>query len=631
MPEKPPPLYGPDGKLIEADSMEESGLDFLAKQGVTRNDRGDLVIPTDVIKRMRSDRLRDLTVSTVPSVPRHMQRDAGGVGVRKGFNKFETFSLELLRKLRERSPMLQAIHSARHYQVRRMSRRWGGRKIDVGWHPVHKDHQDQGAKIPEGFEKYIAKAETMLERPSHRYCPTMGQMITQLEEDLLTINRPIVEKLYSMYDKSRVVGFRPVDGAIVWPTMLWIEKWIADTPQWHGGFNPDGLSNEEVIELASEAAGWDLYGVPYCLVREGVLEGVYRAGKLVVAPIVNRTDINVAGYPPSHVEQAIEIVLSYINAWDYNATFFTRGLMAEFILGVSGDVHDEDIHAFVDMLRESAQGVRRAHQPPVMPLPVDGTLQKIDLKPNNRDMMFELWMSVLSSLCAAIYRMDMSVVNMKPWDGGSGSSLSEPSREMEIALAKEEGLQGDLQHLADTVFDPLLRTIHPDLRLKWEFGDYDPKKEAELYEVRARTSITRNEVRVAEGQMPMGFYLSDDEYQEASEEDKQKFHDNLWNMPTDPSFASSYMQAKMQEQMADQEQQPQDDGFGAAPDEDVDGFGAPQGGEDDGFGGGPGQGASPFGQPPGQEGGGPAGQPPGPGGPMQKGTRDRITVYVEES
>ncbi len=609
-------LYGPDGKPMKSSSRsQETSLAYLSRMGIERKQNGDLVVPNDVLQRVRGERLRAMTVTSVPSTPRFISRDAGGIGVQKGHARFETFSLAALRKLRERSPMIQAIHSARHYQVRRLSQRWTGKKGDVGWRVVHKAHKEFDADPPASIKPYIKRFENMFDTPSPRYCKTTATMMTQLVEDLLTINRPVLEVLYSMFDKNRIVGFKPVDGELVWPTLLWVEKWQNSHPQWYGGFNPDQLTDEQILDLASESAGWDLYGTDYCLVREGQLEGVYPANKLFVAPIINRTDIQVAGYPPSHVEQAIEVILAQINAWDFNSSLFTRGMMAEFILGISGDVMDEDIQGFVDQFREASQGVRRAHQPPIMPLPIDGTIQKIDLKPVPKEMMFEVWFSVLSSLTAAVYRMDMSSVNFKPWDGGSGGSLSEPNRHDEIALAKEEGLQGDIQHLTENIFNELARTLHPDLRVMWEYGDFDPLKEAELYEIRARTSMSRNDVRLADGQKPRGFWMNDEDLEKASDEDQDKFHANLWNMPTG-DFASSYNQMKMQDAMAQEgEQGPQDDGFGSQPGEDQDGFG-----------GGPGPGTYPFGQAPSQQGGSPepAGQP------MNKARPSKITVYVEE-
>lgn len=628
-----------------------SALDELSRYGVEVADDGAVNIPPEAMKRIREDRLRRATISKVPSTPRTLFRDAGGMGVRKGHSRFEVLSLDSLRKIRERSPILQAIHSARHFQVRRMARPWSGKRGDVGWRVVHKDHFDHQAEQPEYIRPYVKRFTETLTSPAERYeCRTTGDMLAPLWEDLATINRPVVELLRSAWSPNTIVGFRPVDGAIIWPTLVWLEKWLAENPRWfqQGGrsHDPKKLSEQDALYLISEIVGQDIGGADYCLVRESVLEAVYKGDDLIVAPMHNRTDISYSGYPPGHVEDAIETVLSFLNAFEFNGSYFTRGMLAEFILGVSGDVHDDDVDAFVDMLREATQGVGKAWQPPVMPLPTDGTITKIDLKPSNKEMMFETWMSLLVALTCANYRMDPSTINAKPWEGGGGGALSSPNREKEIALAKEEGLQGDLGHLVESILVPLAKTCHPDLRVVMEYGDYDPQKEAAVYEVQARTSRTRNEIRLESGDEPKGFWCEPEEYDSLPEEDQKKYDNNPWNWPTDSGFASAMNQAQMRDQMA-QQQQPQDDGFGEAPagedqaQGDDDGFGGGPAGEDQGFGKPPPQ-KFPFGQPPGAPAqqqapqaapqqppsAAPAPRPPVPTQPLQKARR--VTVRVEE-
>lgn len=1073
----------------------ESPIDALARMGIQRDDAGGVHLSASSLQTVRNERLRRASVSRVPSTPRFVYRDAGGVGVRKGSGRFFVYSHETLRAIRERAPIIQAIHAARAAQVRRMAVRWSGRRGEVGWRVVHKDHFEHNATAPEFIKPYIERFQSMLESPAVRYnCRTTGSLLGPLEEDLLTINRPVVEKLYSAYDKKRVVGFRWVDGAMIWPTNLWLQKWMAENPQWYAGHDPSSLSEDDALDLISEIVRHDVTSADFCCVREGILEAVYTPGRLIVAPFINRTDVNLAGYWPSNVEQAIEIILTFINTWDYNATQFcvldqlvttekgmerisglvgekfriwngrawreatayatgpkpvvrtklwnglelrssqqhrfrvipkdsetgepewvqqqhlkpgdialldtgisdppmdvaafrvgkhypsaathgrewtpttavvedldfwemigfalgdgywpdlakaaghtqrmgiyphhtkdaairekfigvcarhginadvvtvnktfervdgehgspvvhihhkafiewllelgfqpscferrvpdvlyrapaairaalmrgyfsadghrrqhitgyctpsvdsqrpsfrqdiltcmwslgvavneigtgwtrdgtivvqdvrafverirymqdyknedttrsdraahrwdslhpatsewvatafresdawadataedkavvrkalqgritisrprallllqragiaapealhyhhveidvldsdpveaepmydvevfddehlflcnhiathnTRGMMAEFILGISGNVHDDDIDAFVDMFREATQGVKRAWQPPIMPLPEGGTIEKIDLKPSNRDLMFDTFLALQAALSSAVYRMDPSTINARPWDGGGQPSLGAGTREKEISLAKEEGLQGDLQHLNEEILAPLAMSCHPDLRVVFEFGDFDPQKEAQIYEVRGRTSLTRNEIRLAEGNEPRGFWVEDDKVDGLSEEDRQKYDDNPWNWPTDPGFAQAIQQQKQADLQAQQAEQQGQYGQPGEPGAD-DGFGQPETGEGDGYGQ-PAQ-QAPYGQPPGPGGGAGGGMPPqpgvgGPGAPgaappgglpMAKGQRRRtirppaappgnITVYVED-
>lgn len=631
------------GKLFDAHGREWKGdpLGDLVKLGSTDlRDEGDRVsVSKDALERWKSDQARRLAVSRVPSTPRFMPRDVGGMAVAKGIGRWPHLTFDLLRDLRERAPILQAIHGARRYQIDRMSMKWSGKKGEVGWQVVHKDHNDQQAAPPDGFQPFIDRFTSMLERPAPRYdTPTTGTLMGKLYEDLLTINRPVVEPIYSAVDARRIVQFRAVDGALIWETLLWVERWKQDNPNWSGGFDQRSLTPGNELDLLSMALDCDLHSAQYVAVQDGMVVNAYRHGALLVGPIQNRTDVRWVGYPPSHVEMAIHIISSFIATFDYNASYFTKGMLAEFILGVPGDMHPDDVDAFVDMLRESTQGVRNAWQPPILPIHSDKQIQKIDLKQSNKEMMYEVWMSLLIALCTAIYRMDPSVINAKAWDGGQGNKMSEPSRDQEIQLAHEEGLQGDLGHMVATLLNPLAARCHPDLRVRMEYGNYDPEKEANVYEVRARTDLCRNEVRLQQGQEPWGVYLTPSELKVADPALAQQHNANPWNWPTDPGFASIMSarekqanDAAMMEKYGQGDQPPPGDGFG---------------GKDDGFGGSGGAGAkpggdAPFGKPPGGGAGGPptppkpptpGGAPPGGGGAdMRKAAPSRVTVFVQET
>lgn len=580
------PRAEPEGSIVPMRMTAQapgtgSPMKDLIGAGVTRLDNGDLQISSGALQQLRSERLRRVTIQGVPSTPRHVMRDGGGLGVGKGYNQLYQITHEALRSIRERGAIFQTIHAARRYQVQRLCTLSDGSEGSVGFRVVHKDHTDPDAKPPDGFERYVERFKRIIQRPLPSYdFNTMSSMMVPLIEDLLTINRPCVEVMHSLLDPELVVGFHPVDGAMIWPTLVWMEKWKTENPRWSGRFQAKDLTEQHQLELASKQMNLDLFSGKHVVVREGILEAVLPPRKMIVAPMRKRTDINLMGYWPSHVEEALELGVAFINSWNYNSNYFTRGMLAEFALGISGDVHDDDVDAFVDMFREATQGVDRAWQPPVIPLPSDGDIKKIDLKSPNKDMGFEIFMSLQVALASAVYRMDPSTINAKPWDAGASGALSAPNRHLEIALAKEEGLRGDVQHLTDEVLNPLARRCHPDLRVVWDWGDVNPKDKAEVFEIRGKTDLTRNDIRLQQGRRPKGFWMSDEDIEalrEESPEDEKvgRYDANLWNMPTDPGFVNSAMQQQQMAQM-DSDDGGFDDGGGGGGGNDYDG-------DDDGF------------------------------------------------
>jgi hypothetical protein len=497
----------------------------LIKASVKVAEDGTVTIPGDVMAAMQRDAYRARTMSTVPSTRANLQRNVGG-SVDRTQGSISALDPIRLRWMRDSSPLIQAIHAARRTQVARMSRRWTGRPGDVGWRVVHKDHTDPLKQAPESIKPYIDRFTEILERPAPGYGQTStASMMTLLEEDLLTLNRPVIEPLYHFRDTSRIVGLRAVDGGIIWPTLDWLQRWRQGKK----------IRDDDLFSNASQAFEQEMTSIEYVLVRDGIPQAFYPTGRLIVGSEQTRTDVRFAGWPPSRMEEALRMVTAQLDAWEYNHSFFTRGMLAELILTISPDTSEEDIQAFMDMLREGSQGVARAHQPLVMPAK-RGEIEKIDLKANNTDMMFGSWASMLIALACAVYRMDPSTINANPWDGGNSPSLSAPNRHMEIALAKEEGLQHDLQHITDAMLNEVARRCHPDLRVLWEYGDYDPKKAAEIAEIEVRTNTTVNESRLKKGDPPLGVYLDPEKYKTASDEDREKHDRNPYNHVANPQI-----------------------------------------------------------------------------------------------
>lgn len=549
-------LVDQHGRPITIRKAKSSPMDLLAELGAKVTEDG-VTIDRETLERRARERARVHTMSRVPSVPRDVLR-AHGPAAEKGLGRRRSLTFRQLRNLRERSLLVQAIHAARRAGIRQYGRKWSGQEGDVGWSVRHRRHTDRDFRVPDEFKPFITRAEQIIERPSARYCRSFMGALMQLEEDLLTINRPAVEILPSVWDHNRIAGWRPLDGGILWPTLEWLELWVARQPG-------EVRTVEQAIDEASAAVGFDLHGAEYALVREGNVEAVYAPGELLVEPMQTRTDIEHAGYPPGQLEDAILAVTAFINAWVYNDSRFTKGMLAEFAIGLSGDVHHEDVSAFQEQLRQATSGVERAHQPPIIPLPIDGLIQRIELGAAAGDMAFSEWMSAITAIACSIYRMDPSSINMKPWDSSGGPKLSESSRAEEIQSAKQEGLVGDLEHLAESVLNPIVQRIHPDLVFVFETGENKAKARAELAEMRSKIDLTRNEIRIEHGLEPIGFYVPAEKVVKLSKEELKRYNQNPWNHTSDGQMGSFINQVAMQEQMAGGGEDP--DGFGGGPEE----------------------------------------------------------------
>jgi len=468
---------------------------------------------------------------------------------------------QLLRNIRERSVVLQAIHSARHAQMRAFSVRSYGTPGEIGWRVVHRDWRNPRARVPESVQKHIDRASRKLTAPSRMHQNfTMGDVLVQLWEDFATINRPALEVLRN--DDGAWTGLRPVDGAKVWDSTAWLSLWASGAGRKH--LDRPGLDSNAMLQIASEQLGADLTQLArsrYLWVENNTTVKPLDADNMVVGAARTRTDVAYGPYTPGYVENALEIGVAVANVWEFNSSYFSTGMTSDVLLLFKDGMSSRAYAQMTRSLRENTQGVSKAHQPAFMEVP-NPTQDVHSLNVSgrtNKEMQFEIWTSMLFALACAIYRMDPSTINTKPWDGGSGPSLNAPSREREISLAKEEGLRTDLRHLISAMLTPVVQEEHRDLELHLDDGTFDPGKALELNSKAVQTTDTPNEIRVREGKRPLGFFIHDDQWDDASDADKEKHEANVYN-----HIANATMNGRAQFMAMQQQQQQGDSGRGGA-------------------------------------------------------------------
>lgn len=518
--------------------------------------KGDQASDADTEKQRST-----FAVSSFPSTPRFLQREAGGFAVRRGAHR-NALSMDALRIMRDRSLIFAPIHRARQHQIRRLCEPWNGDRTKVGVKVVHKDWNQQDSDPPAGFERYVKQFEEVLWRPSEQYgYLTLGDALAELEEDLLTLNRPAIEVMHSIIDPRRILEWRPVDGGLVWPTLHYVEHWWSQNPMVHGWARGQLLPKDRV-ELLSEKLRVDLAAMDYCLVREGIAEAWYPKDRLIVGPWRNRTDVTFAGYPPSALEEAIPWAAAFADAVEFTSGYLSKGIFLDYILGLPATMHPQDADAFLDMLMEMHSGVKNRGRVATIALPpgAENALQRIPLQPEFNEMGFASMISLCqSTIASGIYRMHPSTIGGRPWDAGGGSRLGEGNQTMEIGLAQEEGLRSDMGHLVSRFLNELARRCHPDLRVYVHYGDFDAQKEAVIIQTRTQSTMTVNEGRLAENLPPLGFWIPDAELNRADDEERAQYSDNPYNhpMPICMQLLQAKVQQNAQQQMMQQQMQQQ--------------------------------------------------------------------------
>lgn len=441
------------------------------------------------------DVLRYLSLGITPTAPRLPEQamQYGNVfgGYPKGYtNKLGakgTIGFETLRQLAQRSSLLSAIITKRLHQITRFSRIGSTtKKGEVGLNVIHKRKHDRDFKVPDGFNILTREVEEMLQKPwrvfwdegqIHRDIePTLSGFMSKTMNDLLVINRPVIELGLDPLRVPRAFG--AIDGANIIPTfaaMKYLTSLHRDIPK---GWEESYGRYRETLQRVSDKFKVDLdERTEYIYLLSGRPAAGFRSDELLIAPQFPVTDTRLAGYPPSLVERSIFIILAEILAMTANSRYFEYGSMAEVIVTMRGNQNDEHVKDLASILKGNMSGVTGMHRLPFVATPNGkDDLEVIPIKQNHKDMLFDVYIQKLTNLACAVFSMHPSEINEAPRAGDNSGALNQSSQTQQINMAQEQGLESALEHFKTSIFDPILERIDPDLCVEWDYGENEQER-----------------------------------------------------------------------------------------------------------------------------------------------------------
>ena len=233
------------------------------------------------------------------------------------------------------------------------------------------------------------------------------------------------------------------------------------------------------------------------------------------------------GYSP--VEQAIDLITSTINAFTYNAGFFTENKLPRGMLLLDGNANQETVEQMEDYLCDIMSGTT-ANQWRVPIIPAgngtsgeNNSIKWVSLGGTNKEMEFQGWLDFLTSAIVSLFGCSMEEL-------GLHSSKSQPMFEHnttpEIEASKSLVL-GDMLAFLQQYINQILEKAYPGYEI--EFVGYerdDPKQILDLTKTELESFKTLNEVRKEKGLKPI----------EADWADK---------CPANPQFVQMYQSAQM--------------------------------------------------------------------------------------
>lgn len=470
------------------------------------------------------ERLQALALGVAPQAPRLPEQSLSSSqmfgGFQKGFTSrmgFRgTLSYYVLRQVAERSLLISACVSTRkHQKVRFCQVAQRSNRGKVGYRVVHARQHEKDFVVPKGFQDLCREAEAMLAKPWRVYWndgvvfdevePTLASFMSKITEDELVINRPCVELGLDLNRVPRTFG--AIDGANVIPTFAALKYLTSINRDMPKDFASTWTAYKQTLQMVGDKYKIDLdERTAWIYMLQGRPTAGFRQDELIVAPFLPVSNVFLAGYPKSMVEQAIWGVLAEIMAMTANSRYFEFGSMAETLIAIKGNYQDKHIKDIEQIFQGNLSGVPGMFRVPIIALAGGkDDIDVIKVKENHKDMLFDVYVQKLTNLICAIFRMHPSEINEAPRAGDNSSTLQQASQKQQINMSQEQGLETSLEHDKIHIFDPILHRVDPNLRMEWEYG----RQEADqlLLAQGYATFATVNEQRSMMGMDP----LDDDE------------------------------------------------------------------------------------------------------------------------
>lgn len=213
-----------------------------------------------------------------------------------------------------------------------------------------------------------------------------------------------------------------------------------------------------------------------------------------------RTDIRFYGYGYSKIEQAIDLIVSLINSFNYNAGAFTDDKLPRGMLLLNGDVGFEEVEEIEDYLIDvmGPGGLNSALGKwgiPIIPSGKSGDKTSItwqSLNQSNQDMQFSRWQDTLYMSIGALFGIDIESVGIK---SEKGAKIIESGSAEAHKYSDDKGIGNALTFL-ERHFQNILDEVDDRFRFVFHgFEQDDAKDQRDATEMELKTYRSMNEIR----------------------------------------------------------------------------------------------------------------------------------------
>lgn len=263
----------------------------------------------------------------------------------------------------------------------------------------------------------------------------------------------------------------------------------------------DGATIEKVLPNQDNP-----YKIKFVQIINSLPTAYYPEGSLIFDYQNPRTDVNFSFYGYSAVEQAIDLITSCINAFAYNAGFFTENKLPRGMLLLDGNASQETVEQMEDYIADIMSGtVSNQWRVPIIPAGngnggESNAIKWVSLTGTNKEMEFQGWLDFLTSAIVSLFGCSMEEL-------GLHSSKSQPVFERNTAPeieASKSLILGDMLSFLQQYLNQIIEKVFPGYEI--EFVGYerdDPKQILDITKQELESFKTLNEVRKEKGLKPI--------------------------------------------------------------------------------------------------------------------------------
>lgn len=427
----------------------------------------------------------------------------------------ETISFDSLRAISRYSLVNAVIHSRRRQQLRKLGRKYDGRKNKPGWAIVHKRHFDHtfDATTVEGLADRIRRIERLFEQPHPEYDTHLGALLSKMTEDHLALDRVCLNTLRAAAARTDtpnpypVVQFAHVDGATIWPADVYLDRFCRLNGIVTAGGNPDyDLGLRHLYEFN----GVDLRDVRYVQVDQtqgGDTPRAFLRSDDVRLYIANPSpEMRHWAFGVSPAESSYNAASLLLHGISYVATFF-RDAFSEMVGILSGSTYkNEDAQTIANILRTHHAGIGNQHRTPIIRL--DGQPGDLVFQPTRQhsatDMEFSETIHRATMWIHGHYNMHPGETFTDPNSPSGPSKLQDSNHEQELDIARDEGLFAIADGFAEDIFTPMVEEWDPDLMFVFlGLDEKSDQAELDMRQKRAQGWLAPNEARKEENTTPV--------------------------------------------------------------------------------------------------------------------------------